>query len=63
MTKSLINKSHKEKAMEFKPNNDVVIVDEKVTTVFEAKQVTPDLTPEQKILANRRMVEAFSDCG
>jgi hypothetical protein len=49
--------------MEFKPNNDVVIVDEKVTTVFEAKQVAPDLTPEQKILANRRMVEAFSDCG
>jgi hypothetical protein len=55
--------SHKEKAMEFKLENDVVIVDEKVTTVFEAKQVKPELTPEQKVLANRRMVEAFSDCG
>jgi hypothetical protein len=49
--------------MEFKHINEVVIVDEKETTVFEAKQVIQDLTPEQKALANRRMVEAFSDCG
>jgi hypothetical protein len=49
--------------MKFEYKDDVVIVDEKVTTVFEAKQVPPDLTPEQKALANRRMVEAFSDCG
>jgi hypothetical protein len=58
-----INNSHKEKPMEFKHINEVVIVDEKETTVFEAKQVIQDLTPEQKALANRRMVEAFSDCG
>jgi hypothetical protein len=54
--------SQKEKAMEFKLQDDVVVVDEKVTTVFEAKQVKPELTPEEKILANRRMMAAYSDC-
>lgn len=55
--------SHKEKAMEFKLENDVVVVDEKVTTVFEAKQVKEELTPEQIRLINRRRMEAYSDCA
>lgn len=49
--------------MEFKQKDEVVVVDEKVTTVFEAKQVTPELTPEQVIAMNRRRMEAYSDCA
>jgi hypothetical protein len=49
--------------MDFKPQDDVVIVDEKVTTVFEAKQVKEELTPEQIRLINRRRMEAYSDCA
>ena len=63
MDKIQFNKSHKEKAMEFKQTNDVVVVDEKVTTVFEAKQVAQELTPEQVIAMNRRRMEAYSDCA
>ncbi len=62
MDKIQLNKLPQGKAMEFK-QKDEVVVDEKTTTVFEAKQVVPELTPEQKILLNRRMIEAFSDCG
>jgi len=51
------------KAMEFKQKDEVVIVDEKVTTVFEAKQVAPVLTPEQIKAMNRRLMEAYSDCA
>jgi len=63
MDKIQLNKIPKGKAMEFTQKDEVIVVDEKITTVFEAKQVVPELTPEQKILMNRRMIEAFSDCG
>ena len=36
------------KAMEFKQKEEIVIVDEKKTSVFEAKQVKPD-APKQQI--------------
>jgi hypothetical protein len=63
MTKSQINNSHKEKAMEFKNTDEVVIVEEKNTTVFEAKQVINEPTAEQKKEASRRWIESFSDCA
>jgi hypothetical protein len=53
----------KGKAMEFKQKDEVVIVDEKITTVFEAKQVAQELTPEQVKAMNRRRMEAYSDCA
>lgn len=63
MAKSLLITSHKEKKMEFKTKDEVVVVDEKVTTVFEAKQVAQELTPEQIKAINRRRMEAYSDCA
>jgi len=63
MDKIQLNKLPKGKAMEFKQKDDVVIVDEKVTTVFEAKQIVPELTPEQVKAMNRRRMEAYSDCA
>ena len=53
----------KGKAMEFKQKDEVVVVDEKITTVFEAKQVVQELTPEQVKAMNRRRMEAYSDCA
>ena len=49
--------------MEFKQKDEVVIIDEKVTTVFEAKQVKPELTQEQQRLINKRWMESLSDCA
>lgn len=54
--------------MEFKPNNDVVIVDEKVTTVFEAKQVKVETTDEypcapKDSACSKRWIDAYSDCA
>jgi len=49
--------------MEFKQKDEVVIVEEKNTTVFEAKQVTNEPTAEQKKEASRRWIESFSDCA
>lgn len=54
--------------MEFKKNNEVVIVDEKVTTVFEANQADPvtpcDPTIVKDIkLCNKRWMESLSDCA
>lgn len=49
--------------MEFKRTDEVVIVDEKVATVFEAQQIVPELTLEQVIAMNRRRMEAYSDCA
>ena len=63
MDKIQINKIPKGKAMEFKQKDEVVIVDEKITTVFEATQVKAELTPEQVIAMNRRRMEAYSDCA
>ena len=64
MAKSLLITSHKEKKMEFKTKDEVVVVDEKVTTVFEAKQVTPDYPcadKDQK--CSKRWLESLSDCA
>ena len=68
MTKSLINKLPKGKTMEFKQNNEVVIVDEKVTTVFKAKQVTPETTDDypcapKDSACSKRWIDAYSDCA
>lgn len=61
MAKSQFNKTQKVKAMEFKQNDEVVIVDEKVTTVFEAKQVNP--TEAEIAAQRRRWIESLSDCA
>jgi len=63
MDKIQFNKLPKGIAMEFKQKDEVIVVDEKITTVFEAKQVAPELTPEQVIAMNRRRLEAYSDCA
>jgi hypothetical protein len=42
MDKIQFNKIPKGKAMEFKQKDEVIIVDEKITTVFKAKQVDPE---------------------
>jgi len=63
MDKIQINKLPQGKAMEFKQKDEVIIVDEKITTVFEAKQVPQELTPEQIKAMNRRLMEAYSDCA
>jgi hypothetical protein len=63
MDKIQINKIPKGKAMEFKQKDEVVVVDEKITTVFEATQVKAEPTPEQVIAMNRRRMEAYSDCA
>lgn len=63
MAKSLRNNSHKESKMEFKHKEEIVIVDEKQTTVFEAKQVKPD-TPKQPEQPKKiNWIEAYSDCA
>jgi hypothetical protein len=63
MAKSLLITSHKEKKMEFKTKDEVVVVDEKTATVFQAMQVAEELTPEQVKAMNRRRMEAYSDCA
>ena len=63
MDKIQFNNLPKGKVMEFKQKDEVIVVDEKITTVFEAKQVVPELTPEQVIAMNRRRLEAYSDCA
>jgi hypothetical protein len=54
--------------MEFAQNNDVVIVDEKITTVFKAKQIdaqTPDEYPcaPKDSACSKRWIDAYSDCA
>ena len=65
MAKSLCNNSHKEKKMEFKHKEEIVIVDEKKTSVFEAKQVKAEEYPckEADKLCNKRWLETLSDCA
>ena len=63
MVKSQLNNIPQGKVMEFKNTDEVVIVNEKETTVVEAKQVVPELTPEQVKAMNRRRMEAYSDCA
>jgi len=68
MDKIQINKIPKGKAMEFKQKDELVIVDEKVTTVFEAKQVKPDTTSDYPCISkdkacSKRWLESLSDCA
>lgn len=65
MAKSLLITSHKEKKMEFKTKDEVVVVDEKVTTVFEAKQVKPSEYPcaDKDQGCSKRWMESLSDCA
>lgn len=46
--------------MEFKQTDEVVVVDEKITTVFEAKQVKVEVKPT---IDNKRWIESLSDCA
>ena len=68
MTKSqIINNSQKENKMEFKNKDEVVVVDETKTTVFEAKQMDPvypcDGTGKTKTECSKRWMESLSDCA
>jgi hypothetical protein len=68
MTKSQPNNSHKDKEMEFNLKEEIVIVDEKKTTVFEAKQVKTTYpceakTAEESYDCNKRWLESLSDCA
>ena len=63
MAKSLNNKSHKESKMEFKQKEELVIVDEKQTTVFEAKQVKPDAPKQPEPPKKNNWIDAYSDCA
>jgi hypothetical protein len=68
MTTSQPNNSHKDKEMEFIQKEEVVIVDEKVTTVFEAKQAKITYPCEAKTAqetydCNKRWLESLSDCA
>jgi hypothetical protein len=51
--------------MEFKTKDEVVVVDEKVTTVFEAKQVKPSEYPcaDKDQGCSKRWMESLSDCA
>jgi hypothetical protein len=50
--------------MEFKQKDEVVVVDEKVTTVFEAKQIISDYPcAEKDTKCSRRWLESLSDCA
>ena len=49
--------------MEFKQKEEVVIVDEKQTTVFEAKQVKPDAPKQPEQPKKFNWIEAYSDCA
>jgi len=53
--------------MEFKTKDEVVVVDETKTTVFEAKQVDPvypcDGTGKAKTECSKRWMESLSDCA
>ena len=55
----------KGKDMEFNQKEEVVIVDEKKTSVFEAKQVKVEEYPckEADKLCNKRWLESLSDCA
>ena len=53
--------------MEFKTKDEVVVVDEKVTTVFEAKQVDSEYpcngAGKTKTECSKRWMESLSDCA
>ena len=53
----------KGKDMEFKQKEEVVIVDEKKTSVFEAKQVKPDAPKQPEQSKKNHWIDAYSDCA
>ena len=68
MDKIQLNKIPKGKAMEFKQKDEVVIVDEKITTVFEAKQVKAETVSDYPCNSedkgcSKRWLESLSDCA
>jgi hypothetical protein len=68
MDKIQLNKLPKGKAMEFKQKDEVVIVDEKITTVFEAAQVKAEPVSEYPCTSkdkgcSKRWLESLSDCA
>lgn len=68
MAKSLLITSHKETKMEFKTKDEVVVVEEKVATVFEAKQVKTETVSDYPCNSkdsgcSKRWLESLSDCA
>ena len=68
MDKIQLNKIPKGKAMEFKQKDEVIIVDEKITTVFEAKQVKTEIVNDypcgpKDSVCSKRWLESLSDCA
>ena len=68
MDKIQLNKLPKGKAMEFKQKDEVVIVDENITTVFKAKQVKVESTNgypcgPKDAECSKRWIDAYSDCA
>ena len=51
------------KAMEFKQKEEIVVVNEKETTVFEAKQVKPDAPKQPEQPKKNHWIDAYSDCA
>ena len=50
--------------MEFKQKDEVIVVDEKITTVFEAKHVDPEYPcAEKDVKCSKRWMESLSDCA
>lgn len=54
--------------MEFKQKDEVVVVDEKITTVFEAKQVKTETVSDYPCNSkdsgcSKRWLESLSDCA
>jgi len=63
-----MNNNPKGKAMEFKQKDEVIVVDEKITTVFEAKQVKAETAedypcPSKDKECSKRWMESLSDCA
>jgi hypothetical protein len=68
MDKIQLNKIPKGKIMEFKQTDEVVIVDEKITSVFKAKQVKAELVNDYPCgpkdpICSKRWLESLSDCA
>ena len=68
MDKIQLNKIPKGKAMEFSQKDEVIVVEEKVTTVFEAKQVKAEPANDypcgpKDSVCSKRWLESLSDCA
>ena len=68
MDKIQLNKIPKGKAMEFTQKDEVIIVDEKITTVFKAKQVKTETVDDYPCaskdpVCSKRWLESLSDCA